>query len=297
MYRIMVPATTANLGAGFDCFGLALRTYNTVEFETASAGLHIEVTGMKGIPTDERNMLYGAIQQTLGTLGIKMPGLRIRQQNDIPTTKGLGSSAACRVAGIMAANIIAKEVLSKDEMINLATEMEGHPDNVTPAILGGFTIACCERNGVTHLKTITQQRLKCAVFIPPFSLQTKKARFVLPDRVSRRDAVDNISRASIFAVALATGHYEHLRAGVQDVLHQPYRKQFIPLFDAVAEKAYSLGARAVFISGAGPATAALIDGNYEAFAQGMHAFFEEKSSGWQVKILDICQQGAHFTQL
>lgn len=292
MIRILVPATTANLGAGFDSFGMALSVYNIVEFETAASGLHIDIKGGLRVPVDERNLLYQSARQTLDSLGVKMPGLRIRQHNQIPVTRGLGSSAACRVAGVMMADMIAGLNMGKDEIVERAARMEGHPDNVAAAVMGGFTIAGMEGENAALMRIEPPTSLRACVFVPPFPLQTKKARFILPDKVSRQSAVYNIARAAMFSAALASGRLEYLAAGSGDALHQPYRKAFVPGFDEITGKALELGARAAFLSGAGPSIVALVDGDCEGFAHEMRHFLAARQVDWEVLLTDVCRDGA-----
>ncbi|MGI6168126.1 MAG: homoserine kinase [Christensenellales bacterium] len=292
MMRIMVPATTANLGAGFDSFGMALSIYNVVEFETAASALHIDVQGSLRVPVDERNLLYQSIKQTLDDLGVKTPGLRIRQHNYIPVTRGLGSSAACRVAGVMIADMIAEAKLSREEIVGRAARMEGHPDNVAAAVMGGFTIAGMDEGQTLVMKMEVGPSMKCCLLVPGFPLQTKKARFLLPDKVTRQAAVYNIGRAAVFAAAMATGRYEYLWEASKDALHQPYRKQLVPGFDEIVLEAQGLGARAAFLSGAGPSIVALVDREHEAFEQGMRSFLQKRQLDWKVLMTEVCQGGA-----
>ena len=292
MIRIQVPATTANMGAGFDCFGMALQRYNLVELEVASAGLYIDVGGTMRVPTDERNLLYQVIRTTLTELGKPVPGLRIRQKNNIPTTRGLGSSAACCVAGILAANFIAGNPWNRQQIFARAAKWETHPDNVAPALFGNFTIAYQQNGQVGHMSIPVAERLKCALLIPNFTLPTRKARALVPGRFPRQDAVFNISRASMFAVAMATGRYEYLNVGAKDRLHEQYRSSLVPHFREITEKAYELGARAAFLSGAGPTIVALLDSGYDAFQQNMDAYLRARMPGWEVSITDVCREGA-----
>ena len=296
MVKIMVPATTANLGAGFDSFGMALSLYNIIELEVVSSGLFIDVGKTMNVPADERNLLYCSIRETLMEMGLKVPGLRIRQRNGIPVTRGLGSSAACRVGGIMAANYISGGKLSQKDMLQIATRMETHPDNVAPAIFGGFTIAYMEGKKVDCMRLDVASNMKAAVFVPDFTLQTRRSRSVLPGQVSRQDAIFNASRAAIMAAAIATGREDMLRLGAQDRLHQPYRKGMIPGFDFLVRKAYEAGAKAVFLSGAGPSVVALITQDYEKFQKAMEGYMTQKMPGWRILMEEICAKGASWEE-
>lgn len=290
MHKIKVPASTANMGSGFDSIGMALSLYNEIEFETIDNGLIIETD--EGIPTDETNLVYISLKNTLDKIGHKIPGLRIRQTNRIPQTRGLGSSSACVVSGIIAANIIAGGILSTEKMISIATEIEGHPDNVLPAFIGGMAAGALEDGQVRYIGIRPPERLRCCIMVPDFELSTALAREVLPATVELKDAIFNISRAALMVGAVAQGNLELMRVAMQDKLHQQYRKKLIPDFDYVVQSAQECGSLGCCLSGAGPTIIAFLDKDYYQFKQQMQNKTQGLTNNWRIELLDICTTGA-----
>lgn len=293
MIRIDVPATSANLGSGFDSLGVALTLYNKVWLEVNDE-THISSKDDTPIPTDKNNLIYWSANHLYEVCGKKLPGLTIVQENNIPMTRGLGSSSACIVAGLVGANRFLGSPLSKTDLINLASEMEGHPDNTTPALMGGLVTSAIDSNRVYSVSVPVAQKVRFGVFIPPFELKTDVARGVLPERYSRKDAVYNLSRSALMTSALFSGSLENLRVAVQDKLHQPYRKQFINGIDTVFRTSYELGSYGTYISGAGPSIISIIDNNIEkVFEQHAISTLEEKGiSGWRFQVLQPDCEGS-----
>ena len=256
--RVRVPATSANLGPGFDALGIACTLYNEMTLTlTHEPGLHISARGEGAafIPSDERNIVWKSIQYLLqrADRADEFQGAKIRMSNRIPLSRGLGSSATAIVAGLTAANALVGSPFHRDDLLQLATDIEGHPDNVAPAIYGGFTV-----------NTVTNGHVECFSFlprifmVPDFYLSTKSAREVLPSEVPMKDAVFNISHAAMMVAALARGSEKHLDHAFADALHQNYRAPLIPgMFDvfAAAKKAGAYGAA---LSGAGPCLIAFV---------------------------------------
>ncbi len=294
MPSIKVPCSTANMGSGFDSIGMALSLYNEIEFEVCDSGLEINVGENQGfyIADDERNLVYRSIKRALEETGVPMPGLRIRQTNRIPQTRGLGSSSACVVGGIIAANIISDGALSTDDMISIAAEIEGHPDNILPTFVGGMTAGAITEGKVQYVHIAPPQRLKCCALIPDFPLSTKKARAVLPTCVSMEDAVFNVSRSALMVGAMTQGRMDLIRTALQDRLHQPYRKELIPGFDYVVSEAEKNGALGCCLSGAGPTMIAFLEKDYRQFRQRMNNAVKHLEHKWEVKLLDVCHEGA-----
>ena len=275
MVKFKVPATTANLGPGFDTLGMALSLYNQVEMEEKDEGLLIEVRGEgEGfIPEDKTNIVYRAAQKVFSYQGISPSGLFIKLNNRIPIARGLGSSAAAIVGGLSAANRLTGSNLSDQELLSLGLQVEGHPDNITPALLGGFTISCLEDDQVVYVKAAPPENLKAVVVIPDFLVPTTKARSVLPDTVSLEDAVFNVSHASLVVASLMAGEIDLLDRAMKDRLHQPYRFGLIPGAEDVFSAAKEAGARAVVISGSGPTIIALGTGDMEKVGKAMNRAF------------------------
>jgi len=258
--KVRVPATSANLGPGFDVLGMALNLYNFIEMEATDGGLEIFVEGEgKGIlPADSRSIVYEVAQKVFKTAGYSPRGIKITLTNSIPIARGLGSSAAALIGGAVAANELSGGKLSLEELINIASRMEGHPDNVVPAAVGGFTICInTEKDGIIFRK-IDPPKVYAVAAVPFFELATKKARNVLPKMVSMGDAVFNIGRSSLLVYALQKGEFQLLKDVMQDRLHQPYRVSLVPGLEGVFEAALDAGALGVFLSGAGPTVIALV---------------------------------------
>lgn len=282
MIKVSIPASSANLGAGFDALGVALTLYNHIWMEEAD-GCIIENVDPWDIPTDESNMVYQAAKTLYERCGRPFRGLYIKQQSNIPMTRGLGSSSACLIGGLLGANTLIGSPLSRAELCDLATELEGHPDNVAPALLGGLVTSVVEQNRVYTTSLPVSPEIAFAVFIPDFPLSTEKARAVLPETVPREDAIYNLSRAALMTASLCTGKLANLRIAVQDRLHQPYRRHFIPNLDTVFDIAYEAGAHAAAISGAGPSVLAIIDRDDRSFIDKANGLLAKHGiTNWQI---------------
>ena len=292
MIKVKVPATTANMGPGFDCIGMALTMYNIVYAEQIEKGLEIIIQdGNASIPTDETNLIYKTICYFYDNIGKPVPGIRLIQQDSIPHTRGLGSSAACIVAGLHIANAMSKSFFSKEELVQMAAQIEGHPDNTTPALLGGMTIGAMNENDMKYVKIHVPDTLHFAVMIPDFTLSTELARNALPQTVSLQDAVFNTSRAALLAASMMSGDMDNLEIATQDKLHQPYRAKLIPNMEEILEQAKYYGAKGTFLSGAGPTLLAVIK-NVVDFRREMVAYLETLEQKWQVQMLQVDNEGA-----
>lgn len=274
MIKVRVPATSANVGAGFDSLGLAVSLYNEFTFEEADK---LEIISLDGalIPTGPSNLVYRSAKAVFDQLDIPMPGLRITQQNAIPMARGLGSSSSCIVAGILGANAMLGNKLTPRQMLTMATGIEGHPDNVAPAMLGGFVTSVFDEGQVYSVKKQIDTSLVFAAFIPNFKLLTEKARAALPQNVSHKDAVYNLSRAALATAAFCDGDYELLGVATKDKLHQQYRLPLIPGGDEIFAMANDLGAYATYISGAGPTIMAVVNKEDELFFERAEAAMQD----------------------
>ncbi len=292
MIRIDVPATSANLGAGFDSLGVALSMYNRVWMEEWDK-IEIKAVDNTKIPTDETNLIYWAAQYIYKQCGKDLPGLKILQENNIPMARGLGSSSACIVAGILGANRLLGSPFSKTELLNIAAKIEGHPDNTSPAISGGLVASAMEANRVYSVSVPVSDKIKFAVMIPPFELKTEKARGVLPQKYTREDAVYNLSRSGLMTASLFSGNLENLRVAVGDKIHQPYRSALVDNYDNVFRTSYELGSLGTYMSGAGPTIISFIEASNEDFLENIEKQFEKKNiNSWTIKILSADSQGA-----
>ncbi|ANG85334.1 MULTISPECIES: homoserine kinase [Microbacterium] len=260
---VRVPATSANLGPGFDTLGLALSIYDELDVTALPEGeleIDVEGEGMGDVPRDASHLVVRAIAYAYEAVGRRMPGLRLRARNVIPHGRGLGSSGAAVVSGLLAAKgLLRGDVEIGDEtLLRLATELEGHPDNVAPGLFGGLTIAWVDETGPQHKKLIVHRGVSPLVFVPDFTMSTSVARSLQPLQVPREDAVFNVSRSALLIAAL-TQSPELLLAATEDKLHQSYRAQAMPGTDQLVRALRAEGFAAV-VSGAGPSVLVLADG-------------------------------------
>ena len=297
--RVRVPGTSANCGPGFDAIGVACTIYNDLELTLkGEEGLVIEIEGegAANIPADERNIVLRAIRTILKRAHREdeVKGFHIRMTNHIPLSRGLGSSAAAIVAGLKAANALLGNRFSRRELLQMATNIEGHPDNVAPAIFGGFTISVVTRGRVECFSLMPRMPLKLVVAVPEFSLSTRLARSVLPEQVKMKDAVFNLSRAALLVAALTKGQPRFLRNAFADALHQPYREKLIPGMKDVFRAACRAGALGASLSGAGPCLIAYTLENEEAVGQAMVEAFQEHEIEAHALQLSLDAHGARI---
>ena len=292
--RVKVPASTTNLGPGFDCLGLALKLYNVVQMEKTRGSkitIEMEGEGKDDLPRDKRNIIFPALEAVFERVGEDPKGLRIRQINNIPLGRGLGSSAATRLAGIVGASRLLGAHLSTGEILSLAAQLEGHPDNVAASLLGGLVMVANTPEGFRWVKMDFPASLKVVLVIPEVHVPTRRARNVLPRAIPISDAVFNLSRLGVVLSSLALKKWENLLFATEDKLHQPYREPLIPGMKQVFEAAKGAGARAVFLSGAGSGIAALVDKDEETVAEAMREAFVSKGLRSRIMLLDIDKEG------
>lgn len=293
--KVRVPGTTANCGPGFDAVGIACTVYNELELILSNDGnlvIEIEGEGQDSIPRDETNIIWQVVQILLKKVGQEYTGIHIRMHNRIPLARGLGSSAAAIVAGLVAANGATGNTLSKEELLDMATAIEGHPDNVAPAIFGGITISVMEGEQARYLRFLPPTKLTMVVAIPAFNLSTHSARQVLPPTVPFKDAVFNVGRSALVIGALCQGEFQHLRYALEDQIHQPYRAHLIPGMQQVFDAALGQGALGVAISGAGPCLIAFADHHDEEIGKAMVQAFASKEIKASYLVLGIDGEGA-----
>lgn len=277
MTKIKVPATTANLGPGFDTLGMALDLYNRLEVREIKAGLRIEVEGcgQDTLPTDKSNLVYRAIEQVFTELDYSPSGLQIKLKNRIPLARGLGSSAAAIVGGMAAANKLAGDQLSTAELLNQALKLEDHPDNITPALVGGLVVSTLQKGEVLY-KKIAVPTVKAVVCIPDYEVSTAEARQVLPKQVSLEDAVFNVSHTGLLLTGFLTEDYQLVRKALQDKLHQPYRESLVPGAKTIIEE-LSTEALGMVLSGSGPTVVALTLEKEQEIGRKMVDIFAEQN--------------------
>ncbi|MBI4790387.1 MAG: homoserine kinase [Chloroflexi bacterium] len=297
--RIRVPATTANLGPGFDCLGLALNWWNTIHVETIARGLRVEVDCPPGvdIPRNRHNLVVYGIDLVYRRAGCKRPPLYIHTTTHIPIGSGLGSSSAAIVGGILAANAMLGNPYSRREMVTLATRIEGHPDNVAPALLGGLMVAAIDGKEVTIARFPVPRELRCVLFVPNVSLLTAKSRGVLPKRIPRADAIYNAGRVALWIAALRERRWDWLDVATQDRLHQPYRAKLVPGMYTLFEAARRAGARGVALSGAGPSVIAFTDTHAEDIGRAMERAAARIGLTGQSRVVSASARGAQVTHI
>ncbi|MEW6080921.1 MAG: aspartate kinase [Bacillota bacterium] len=277
--RVKVPATTANLGPGFDVLGMALELYNYLEVEKAPAGLEIAIEGEGAgtLPRDSSNLVVRAMDTVFERVGKRPRGMRIWLKNHIPLARGLGSSAAAVVAGLVGANLLLGEPLDKGDLLDMAVSIEGHPDNVTPALFGGLVVCLPDSKSLRYVRIPVPAAVRVLVAVPDMTLPTREARGVLPAQVSMADAVFNVGRAACLVGAILTRNRSMLGVAMQDRLHQPYRRALVPGMADAMEGALRAGALGVALSGAGPSLLAFVQEGDEAHGvvRAMEAAFRD----------------------
>ena len=292
--RVTVPATSANLGPGFDTLGIALAVHDELEFTTLNPGeleFDIRGVGSENIPRDESHLVIHSLRHSLNALGYELPGIRLRAHNVIPHGRGMGSSGAAIVAGVVAAAalIAPDRDVDRDELLSLATALEGHADNVAPCLFGGLTIAWMDANNHPHSKELMVHRgVSVLVLVPEFTLSTEVARSLQPEQVPHADAIFNLSRSALLIAAL-TQSPELMFDATEDRLHQHYRASAMPETASLVAHLREAGFAAV-VSGAGPSVLVLCEdpgARLEAAA-----IAERQPSTWQALLTAIDVQGA-----
>ena len=276
-FCVRVPATTANLGPGFDCLGMALNLHNEFIFSEIPQGLDVVThgEGVGSIPTDGRNLVVQAVNHLCDHLDRQLSGLRIVQTNHVPAASGMGSSSTAVVAGLLGGNALLGFPLNHEEILQLATDIEGHPDNVAPAIFGGLVLVPVGIDGTCeYIERIPIPQLNAVLVLPEFDLLTADARSALPTTLPRADAIFNISHMAMVVRALEQGDYAKLAIGMQDRVHQPYRMALVPGMAEAMTAAKEAGAAAVAISGAGPSLIAFAPSHLKAIGEAMMAAYK-----------------------
>ena len=272
---VSVPATSANLGPGFDFLGLALDLRHDVTFTLQSEfGLRITADGEDSykIPLSKDNLVFQAAEIVFRRLDWRPSGLHIHQQNEIPIGSGLGSSSSAVIAGMFGANALGGSPLSRQEILQMATDLEGHPDNVAPAVHGGLVLGIQGSNGLV-VERIPIPSLRAVIILPDYQLPTADARAALPDHIPLQDAIFNASRTGLLIRAFETANFKKLHIAMEDRLHQPYRIQLIPGMEDAFQSAQEAGASGVALSGAGPSLIAFApDRHQEIGAAAVSAF-------------------------
>jgi homoserine kinase len=296
--HVRVPATSANLGPGFDALGLALSLYNEVEVRAAAeTSVAIEGEGAGRLPSGDKNVVVRAMRMVYEAVGRAPEPWAVRCVNRIPPARGLGSSAAAWVGGIAAANALLGSPLDRGAMLGLAARAEGHPDNVAAAVYGGLTVAASDGERTLALSLPVPAALVWVALIPEVTSATAEARAVLPATISRADAVFNVQRVALLLASLQAGRLDTLGVALDDRLHQPYRRKLFPWMPAVADAARAAGAFGCVLSGAGPSLLAVAPDlrRAEATAAAMEKALASAGVAGVARSLTVDSAGATIT--
>jgi len=292
--HVRVPATSANLGAGFDALGLALALYNEVTAtEADGVTVALEGQGSGRLPTGGDNVVARGVRQAYDAAARPFKGVALTCVNRIPSARGLGSSAAAWVGGLLAGNALLGGPLSREALLALAARAEGHPDNAAAALYGGLTVSCALGDGrIATVSLPVPGTLRWIVLVPETTSSTADARAVLPDSVPRGDAVFNVQRVSLLLAGLQSGRVDVLAAALDDRLHQPYRRRFFPWMTAVIDAAREAGALGGVLSGAGPSVLAAVSGDADAVARAMEGALAAAGLRGRAHTLAVDTEGA-----
>ncbi len=296
MIRVTVPATTANLGPGFDSLGCALSMYAHFDCEEIEKGLWIE--GCAERYCNEKNLFIVAFRRAERAMGVSEMPVHLRVSTEVPDSRGLGSSATFAVGGILAANALHENLLSREACLALAVEMEGHPDNAAPAMMGGLLASFMEEGKPVAVEVPIAQRVGFIALIPNYETKTSDMRRVLPEKVARSDAIFNVSRAAVLLRAIETGNLDLIGCALRDRLHQPYRESLIHEYDRAKEAALAAGANGFCISGSGSTCLAIAESDRaRAIAAGIQKSLSDSPYAWRVVPLNPDRVGAQVEKL
>ncbi|MFW5976424.1 MAG: homoserine kinase [Bacillota bacterium] len=297
MFELIVPATSANLGCGFDSLGVALNLYNRFVFQKNNIkNIEIEIINSDekmNIPL-EKNLVYIALKKLFNKVGCNLSGIKVVEYSNIPLARGLGSSATAIIGGLIGGNYYLGNPLSHKEIIELALEIEDHPDNIVPALVGGMVINILDKKDINYKKIKLENDLKIILVIPDFELETSKLRKVLPDKVRLKDAVFNHSRTALLTSVFIDKDWNKLGLAMQDKLHQQYRAKLIPGFNEVINKGYQSGALGIALSGAGPTIIVFSKNNCDLIGNEMVNTFKNYDITSKYILTDFNNSGAQI---
>ena len=301
LVRVKAPATTANMGPGYDCLGMALDVWNTIEVEVLDIGEPVvEVTGEGAgeLGTGRDNLVYRSMEFLFQDAGQEIPLVRIRCDNAIPLARGMGSSAAAIAGGLVAANAICSQDYTPNDLLEMAATIEGHPDNVAAAVLGGMQLVISDKteegSRLYAVSINVPPELRAVVFVPQVRIATEDARAVLPEKITVADAVHNMGRIGLLVASMTTNHPEYLAIATQDLLHQPYRQPLFPAMKVIFKAALDAGALGVFLSGSGSTVLALTQGREMTVAYEMAEAARQASVEGNVRVTQPTVRGAHL---
>ena len=296
---VKAPATTANLGPGYDCLGMALDLWNKIEvkvLESKDLSIFVKGFGEGSVPLNSDNLIYKSIQFLYSELGRSVPGRVINCTNNIPLNRGLGSSSAAIVSGLVAANALCDNAYKVNEILEMAVEIEGHPDNVTPCIYGGCRLIAMEEKNIYTVPIPIPADLDAIVFIPDVEISTEAARNILPDTLSYKDAVHNISRVGLLIAGLFSDNPDYLNIATQDRLHQPYRQEIFRPMKVIFKGALDGGETGVFLSGSGSTVIAFSKDRQMTVGYEMAEAARQCGLEGTLKVLKTSETGCHVTE-
>jgi len=296
---VKVPASTANLGPGFDCLGMALHLHAWIQMSVAQeTKVLLRNQMIQGVAQDKTNLIYVAAQQVFAKAGVIHPELEIVIYSEIPLARGFGSSAVAIIGGMCGANALIGNMLSQDTLFQMACALEKHPDNVGASLFGGLVVSFWDGLRAEHIRIQPHERIEVLAAVPEFELsaeKTEKARHVLPKEVKLTDAVFNLAHSSLLVAAFCSGQLEMIQHAMKDVLHQPYRAALIPGMSVLLSEGVHHGALGIALSGAGPTILAFVDSHSDRKQQ-LESFIQDTLLQAQVKVqmmwLSPCMQGA-----
>lgn len=296
--RVAAPATTANLGPGYDCLGMALDIWNTIDVVLLPTGTASSVAvsgeGEGELESGPENLVYRSMEFLYREMGRELPPVRVSCSNEIPLARGLGSSAAAISGGLIAANAMAGGQFGHRDLLEMAATIEGHPDNVAAAVMGGLQLVVTEESTLYTVPVSVPAAIHAVLFIPDRRIATADARAVLPKELPVADAVHNMSRLALLVAGMATNHPEYLDIATQDRLHQPYRQPLFPAMKLLMKAARDAGALGAFLSGSGSTVLALTQGREMTVAYEMAEAARQASVEGTVKVTQPTALGAHL---
>ncbi len=304
MFKVRVPATSANLGPGFDTAGIALQLYNEAEIYTGDEvdfeepfriesinRINPSIVAGLAIPTDENNLIYRTIKGFSAQAGVELPRFLMRQIDCIPLARGLGSSAACITAGLLIANELCGTGLDRAQLMHMAVKLDGHPDNVAPAFLGEMVVGASDGDVFKNVRIHVNGDLQFISLIPNFPLLTEHSRAVLPRAYTKEQSIFNCSRVALMVASMMSGNYTSLAVAMQDEIHQPYRKILIPHMEQIMKMALECGAYGACLSGAGPAILVLAPEETDVVTP-LQSFLNTIRDFWLIMPLQLDTEGA-----
>ena len=290
---VRVPATTANMGPGFDCLAMALDIWNTVNVELGQDGFEIVGEGADTLERGRSNLVARSFRVPFERSGRQTPRARFACENGIPLARGLGSSSAAVVAGLLAGNELCGRPMSEADLLDLAVDIEGHPDNVSAALFGGCQIVVGEDGSFAASPVPIPRRLKAVVYVPDVPMPTSRARSLLSKRVDRGDAVYNLGRVALLVKSFATGELSSLPTATEDRLHQPARQKMFPPMKVILRAAMDAGALGAFLSGAGSSVVALATGREVTIGYEMAEAASKAGVTGTFRVTQPSERGAH----